>query len=200
MFCLLANCAWAFPPGFIVAVTQSGVVSSGYTDNFSGTLAAWTQLAPFDTLQIVSGGVVGTSGGGSAMYYSSVSSNNHYSEVFIGETMCTSDIVGCGPIVRGATGASKNAYAFYRDGAGTAYVCKWVNGAWASVSPSLSISFTGGKVLRLEASGTTITAKAGGTTVWTGTDTSLSTGKPGIFSNSNGSASALADNWAGDNL
>lgn len=54
-------------------------------------------------------------------------------------------------------------------------------------------------ILRLEASGTTITAKINGTTIFTVTDSALSSGSAGIFAEGN-DITSLGDNWEGGNL
>lgn len=88
-------------------------------------------------------------------------------------------------------------YFSYNNSPGLLGIAKFVSGAFTdkgSVSGSLAIN----DVVRIEASGTTLTLKKNGTSVFTASDSSLTTGAPGP--GLDGNSGVVIDNWEGGNL
>lgn len=111
-----------------------------------------------------------------------------------------------GGILRASTdtGAGRDFYFIYvaADSGGPNYttvVGKYVNGT-RTVLHSATSSWANGDVLRGSVVGTTITAWKNGTSLggsFVQTDSSLTTGKPGIFANG---TAPTGDNWVGGNV
>jgi hypothetical protein len=110
-----------------------------------------------------------------------------------------------GVIVRataGTTAATKNFYYFYCSTSGCT-LGKYVAGS-VTIIANCNAPGTLPVTLRLEAEGTTIRAKINGATPGacsaSYTDSSLTTGKPGIMNDNTTANSAVLDDWAGGNI
>lgn len=75
---------------------------------------------------------------------------------------------------------------------------KYVSGTYTSLTTTTG--WVVNDVLRLEISGTTLTLKRNGSTLTTTSDSSLSSGSPGISGYGSSSANAKLDNWSGGDL
>jgi len=90
ILCLWASCAWAFPPGFIGAVTQGGVASLlSVTDDFEGTdenpLTGWTTMSNKISMKSVSGVAKSSTGADAgALYTASTFTSDQKSTITIG--------------------------------------------------------------------------------------------------------------------
>ena len=131
-----------------------------------------------------------------AAYYDAVFSNDQYAEAKI--TQVGSNDQRMGVCVRASAG---NAYIF-NVSAGAWLVAKLATYSFTLLSQGFGITLTAGDVIRLEVSGTTLTAKQNGSTLSTVTDSSLASGSPGV-AGEGGAASGtytLLDDWVGDDL
>lgn len=121
---------------------------------------------------------------------------NQYSEI---EVTAISATVYLGAAVR-AYNPGTHHYNAYYDNVSSAdcFYEKYVTGTFTALGNDLNgLSVT--DVRRLEAFGTSITWKTNGTTVFSITDSSLTSGSPGIAGYNVGTTSRL-DNWEGGNL
>lgn len=145
-----------------------------------------------------------TGGADNAAVYSGASwtgGNDQYSEAAIITKPSGDD---AGPICRGATGAETFYYfaANYDDAAlalGSSManrIIKAVAGVFTSLGSASSFVISTTDVLRLEASGTNLTAKQNGTSKITTTDAAIASGKPGLFGF--GAGNVFDDFAAGD--
>lgn len=104
------------------------------------------------------------------------------------------------------------AYARGSNSAATAYFCGLRQSVDASdyvvrklVANTQTVLYDGlpavtvGDVIELDAVGTTITCKVNGSVIFSGTDSSISGGSPGIYVN-NGASLAVISHWSGGNL
>jgi hypothetical protein len=124
-----------------------------------------------------------------------------YSETTIGTTFSGGQVV----FVRASsdtTNATNDFYGFYYEPSTSADIYRNTNGSGTSiVAGGAGFTMPGapsiGDVLRLEANGSTLTAKWNGTTVATATDSTYSSGQPGFCLWGNFSK---VNAWAGDDL
>lgn len=129
---------------------------------------------------------------GLAYYTAAASSGAQYSEtVGVGRDS--------GPGLRWAVGASAfNGY-YFNAFSGTAAIGKITNGTATLVTNTGSTGIAGPLTFRLEANGSTLTAFIGGVQEATaGTDTTYTTGQPGMVLSSG--ASHAIDSWNGNDL
>lgn len=82
---------------------------------------------------------------------------------------------------------------------GDRYFAKKVAGTETQLGDSL-VTVADSDLIRIEASGTTITCKINGSTIFTVTDSSLSSGAAGWGGEGNGATSMFLDDWEGGNL
>jgi hypothetical protein len=107
------------------------------------------------------------------------------------------DDAAVGVAVRGSAGG--NYYgAYYSSGGNMLYLFKMVGGAWTELA-AIYLTPAAGDTLRLEVVGTTLTAKRNGTAALVRTDSSLTSGKPGISGYHFTGVARLLD-WEGGNL
>lgn len=129
--------------------------------------------------------------------------NDQYSAIIIGGLSFLSNQYGIGTSVRsnGLTDASRSYYevVIYADSGGPNYqtdVNKYVAGTYTNLASATSPTWANGDEASIEVVGTTITIKKNGIAlggVFTLTDSSLSTGKPGITGA--GGDTIYADSW-----
>lgn len=123
--------------------------------------------------------------------------NDQYSQSTLVAKEGTADYtIGVG--VRHAAAATKTYYGYYADGDATSYIFKEVAGTWTQLGATLG-GVSVGVVMRLEVSGTTLTAKLDGVTQTTRSDSSISSGVAGL-TGYNTTAAQRADNWEGGNV
>jgi len=104
------------------------------------------------------------------------------------------DNSGAGPAIRQNTSGVDSGYDCYTWSGGAGV---WLaNGGSYTKIASLTGTVANGSVVYMEAQGTTITVKVGGTSIGSFTNGTLSTGKPGIQYGQGGSNDNL-DNWSG---
>lgn len=128
-------------------------------------------------------------------FYSGTFSNDQYAEGKITQVGTAGQYMGV--VVRSSSG---NGYGFYVT-PGTYNVWKTVSFVWTSLA-SGAITLTAGDVVRLEVSGTALSAKQNGSTIWSGTDSALSSGAPGVSGTGEAASGTytLLDDWVGDDL
>lgn len=171
--------------------------------NSTGLGANWTNNAAensisFDIVSNLAQPHAINLGGISVLYTGITWGNDHYSEVTFNATDNTAADVGSGVICRATISGSINYYVAV--GSASGYIVgKMVANSFTSLSTGTGTTFTAGNVLRLELQGTTWRVKKNGTQFATGTDTSLSTGGPGIdySSTATSAASCALSLWAG---
>lgn len=96
----------------------------------------------------------------------------------------------------GTAEATMNSYVFITNGAsgsGNSEIQKFVSGANTKLA-NVAATFTGGDVIEIRASGTTISVYKNGSLLTSTTDSSLSSGKPGFGGYG---AGTVFDNWEG---
>lgn len=122
-------------------------------------------------------------------------SNDQYAEAKLAQVGSAGQRIGV--CVRAGAG---NAYAFVTDG--TFYIFYKLSGYSYTLLAQAVRAVSAGDVIRLEASGTTLTAKHNGATVATVTDSTLSSGQPGIaaIGEATSGTYTLLDDWVGDDL
>lgn len=123
--------------------------------------------------------------------------NDQYAQAVVSSV--TSEWVGVS--VRCASGAA-NFYGFYTGTSGDAsYLFKVIGGTWTQLG-SNGASVAAGNTIRLEASGTSLTAYVGGTPsgIGTQTDGSISSGYAGLSGYGSLSSGHVVDNWEGGDI
>lgn len=180
-----------------LVVAASG--GAAYTDNFNRADtnpigSPWATSTGWDALKVLSNALFAAVDNHCAAYYNATFNANQYSQVVSPQTYGG---VEHGPMVR-MSSTARTSYYFLRNGDASVQLRKWVAGTYELIGTcSGTPSFTGGAIMRLEANGTSITAKVGGTTICTATDSAVSSGYPGVW------ISALnfgVDDWAGGDL
>lgn len=77
-------------------------------------------------------------------------------------------------------------------------IWKWVSGSRTDLAVNSGVDIAANDVIRLEVSGTGLTLKVNGVSQVTTTDSSVTSGKPGLEAqNSLGNGTVLIDDWAG---
>lgn len=102
--------------------------------------------------------------------------------------------VGC----RHAAAGTGTYYGYYADGASSSFVFKMVAGTWTQLGAAFG-SVATSSVMRLEVEGTTLTAKIGGVSQGTRTDSAIASGVAGVTGYSTSTA-MRADTWEGGNI
>lgn len=180
-------------------VTAGGGGGAAYTDNFNRAdeepiTSPWATSTGWDALKVHNNKMFAAVDNHCAAYYNATFSNNQYSQIVSAEHYGG---VEHGPMVR-ISASARTSYYFLRNDDASVQLRKWVAGTYELIGTcSGTPSFTGGAIMRLEANGTSITAKVGGTTICTATDSAVSAGYPGVW------ISALnkdVDDWAGGDL
>lgn len=167
-------------------VATLGALALPAIDNFTGISSDplsgnWTTIAgSFDQ---GGGGTARSSFGGGAVsnayWNADAFGNDQYAQAAI--TIGGGGVAG--PSVRVSNAGGVNRYSYLSYGSGT-YLSKVVAGGSEVVLIDYggTPAFTNGDLLRIEVSGTTITAKLNGSTVGTQSDASLSSGSGGMMS------------------
>lgn len=130
--------------------------------------------------------------------------NDQYAKITIGGLTWQDSSYRVGVVVRCSAdlNAAADYYAFWvQDDASsnrTSKLVKVVNGT-ATELDSRTSAWANGDTISLEASGTTISAYKNDTLMFSVTDTSLTTGKPGLMAAGSGSV-PTADNWEGGDV
>jgi hypothetical protein len=149
------------------------------TDSFPGSSLSGSWTIEQGTAS-VSGNAVGIATGGADSRFLAVRNESYPAEQFAQAT-CTVAPTGTNTIgvcVRGSA-IAETFYAFYCD-ATDRYLFKVVTGAVTVLAQQAGASMAVNDVLRLEVSGTSLTAKVNGTAVLTATDSAISSGAPGL--------------------
>jgi PKD repeat protein len=134
------------------------------------------------------GSVEGVPGGGA--YYNGSFANNQYSQATIAV------MSNVGVTVR-MSATEQSCYRFQVVSATNALLDKYVNGIYSQLDNVVG-TFAAGDIIRLEVSGSTLTAIQNGSTIATANDNSLTGGFPGVrFFNAIG---ARLDDWEGGSL
>lgn len=101
---------------------------------------------------------------------------------------------GVGIITRGSTTVKTCYYAGYN---GVFFLNKWVNGTWTEIGTNNSTTLSTGDTFRLESAGTTHTIYKNGFEIAHWTDSSITSGRVGIYA---GSSTNALDDWTGGDL
>lgn len=129
-----------------------------------------------------------------------VFSNDQYAEA----TIAAATAVYPGVVVRFSNTGGGQGYGFFVDpGTSSYFVQRFAAGIYVADVFSGSASFTVGDVIRLEVSGTTLTAKKNGVTVNSGPDPNVASGSPGVGTFANGipdPAQRSVDDFEGGDL
>jgi hypothetical protein len=173
------------------------------TEDFAGGAAAlsgsWTQQLAAVTIN-KNGSGLGTQSGTSlnnptAFWNADVFNNDHYSQIAI--VAFNGNFVE--PVVRASGTGNENFYGHYTNGSGTRGVEKAVAGTFTDLGAT-STAVSNGDTVRLEASGSTLTAKLNGVITGTFPDGTFASGAPGIAANASAGTLPTFDSWQGDNL
>src|SRR5262249_55957028 len=142
------------------------------TDDFNrGSLGGnWTTYAGSPTLS----GTALNAGGYSIRRTAETFGADHYSEIVITEANTN----GLCAVVR--ISDDNNYYYIYPNGSGFVQIWKKVAGGFSSVTSQFAATQGAGTTYRLEATGSTIKMYVNGSLITSQTDTSLTTGGPGI--------------------
>jgi hypothetical protein len=97
-----------------------------------------------------------------------------------------------GVVVRHDTSGHSNFYLFFANGSNLS-IYKCTAGSYLQIGTGTNSGFANGDVLRLEVVGSTLTAKVNGTTFITVTDSSFTSGQPGILANH---STEFMDDWS----
>lgn len=129
-------------------------------------------------------------------YYQGTFADDQYAQGTL--VQIGSDNMFMGVAVR--VSALGNAYTFYAD-TNSWVLAKLVGGSYTELDLDF-VTINTNDVLYIEASGTTVTAKINGVTVSTVTDSSITSGNPGVTGNGSASSGTytLLDNWTGADL
>lgn len=164
--------------------------------------ANWTIQSGQAALQIVSNRAVPSNNFSDCgeIWVADSFSDDQYSESVVTALHSSAPAeTGIGPIVRGSTSvASYYAVVVNSTAANPWTLAKRVTGTYSDLHDGLDL-FANGDTVRLEVSGTTLTVKRNGSTIYTTTDPSVTTGRPGIWYSSAASDEAV-DSWAGGDL
>jgi hypothetical protein len=118
--------------------------------------------------------------------------NNQYSEITFGNTR------PAGPMVRCANSVDTGYYVLAYPAGGWLRLYKVISGSQTLLgSDPCFVSMSAGDVVRLEASGTTITVKVNGTVAESVTDSDIASGYAGLFTYDSTTGISL---WSGGNL
>jgi len=171
------------------AFTVTAAVSGGFDSEFNGDANGWTvRLGSWfidSGLWYTSTGLVNAN---SSTYYSGATFSDYTYTVRLWRNGCDSCanklFVRGAPATLDATGNWSNTYQFgyTRDGAFSVFV--YVNGVVSAIqnwtASAAIVPFSAWNVLSVTVSGSSLSLKINGTTVWTGMDTAFSSGSVGI--------------------
>lgn len=170
------------------------------TDAFTGTdgtalathNANWTVRSGFYELngnRLLATGVVGM-----AQWTADAPADDQYSQITI-QTVTSGAYMGVATRIH----PTLQTYYFCICDSGSVNLQKYVSGSVSHIGSSpLSMTISSGAIVRLEASGTTISCKINGSTVLSATDSSITSGSVGIASYSG--YYTYMDDWSGGNL
>jgi len=182
------------------------------TDNFNRTNAVnlganWTITGySTDTPGIISNQVQCRSAGGrnGAWYSATAFTDNHYSQYVISTAIPT--LLNGAGVRMAKTGGNRNLYAggsATAEGFGgastTPRLWKYVNNTVTSLGTGAA-TLAVGDTIRTEADGTTIRLLVNGSQQVSVTDSSLTTGAPGLWLDHSNTGVALIDNWEGGDI
>lgn len=176
-----------------LVVAASG--GAAYTDDFNRAnenpiSSPWQKPSGVtNAIQIYNSRACGT-GQNSIATYNATFSGNQYVQVDV------PDGNQHGVVFR--TTGIDNFYLLHVNGNNSLLLGKQVSGAWSTIQTISTDNLASGATIRAEISGTAITVKVNGSTVWTGNDSSLSSGNPGIWAND--TTNTCVDNWSGGDL
>lgn len=159
--------------------------------------------APEEIMRIISNEAVRNVSGddASALYDGSITwPSDQYSEGnVIGDGTGGGSGAGTGLIVRGdvPTGVYYRTVA-YVSATNSVEVVKFLPAATV-LGADINVAWASGDIMRVEASGSTLTIYKNGTSIGTRTDSSITSGKPGIAYSSAANSTAV-DNWEGGSL
>lgn len=202
-FWIIALLAWASSAWAGMSAPRKLVVAGGggasYSDNFnraneSPISSPWVSPGPWhEAMSIDNSKAKATqSSSDSGAYYNASLSANQYSQAVFDETYCYNK----GVAVRMSSSVMEG-YVAIATGTTSVSLEKFVNDAWVGqIGSTSSVDFTGGKIIRIEAEGTTVRVKVDGSTVISVTDTSISSGFSGIWAK----GGHTIDDWAGGDL
>lgn len=175
----------------------SGAQGALYSDNFNradGDLGgAWAYPSGY----AIASNEVATSGGASAPFcvnIAPVRTDSNFSQI---EISTRGDGTSVGVICRAATVSGQDCY-LWRCSATAAQLFKVVGGAATALGSAYTVTVASGDVLKISASGSTITGYINGVQRQQVTDTTHATGKY-VGIRSNGTTTKL-DNWTGGDL
>jgi hypothetical protein len=168
------------------------------TDNFSGTLANWTNVTGATaSLAITTGQVESTHPSTPAnMYYNAdTPPADQYAQLVLKTPIDSISDEGFGPAVRIATGAQTEY--MVQSNANETRCYKVVSGGFTQLG-SDGAAGANTDLIKLSANGTSIsTDKNGSTIIGPTTDSGIASGRYGIWSWNSGSVDILADDWEG---
>lgn len=136
-------------------------------------------------------------GTGEMIRWSHPIGNDQYSQF-----VCQSPSFHYGVAVRvipNGSGINLNGYGLYTTNSGLA-LSRYDDGNETSLNFDSGTYFSAGDVLRLEITGSTLTAKMNGAVLWNVTDSTYPSGQPGIIAGYNASGYTIADNWEGGDI
>lgn len=166
--------------------TQLNVYSSNWAYNAGDFIINTNSVAPDDSTNECG-----------ARWTADAFNNDQYSQCVLAAKEGTGNFA-VGPSVRHAAAGTATYYGYYADGASTSYCFKMVAATWTQLGASFT-SPAAATVLRLEASGTTLTVKHGGVSQGTRTDSAIASGVAGVTGFS-ASTSMRLDTWEGGNV
>lgn len=173
-------------------IAGGATVSDNFDRADAGTLgASWN--ADSGTIGIVSNKAKVSAAAAWDRYGTQLATTDHYSQADV--TWPASGRTGV--LVRGQD-ANNHYWASYNAGSSLWQIIKWV-AALASVVSSASASITSGITIKLQASGSSLTLFNGGSSVLTGTDTALTTGKY-VGIREQAVTNSTWDNWTASDL
>jgi hypothetical protein len=163
----------------------------------------WTTVTGWSALQVASNVCEGTANGNCGAYWSGRSwSNDQYSEVTVGSTFGTGGFIS--PCVRMSGG---NGYGYFIQGGlgspRTVFCDKVVNGSGVALgTATTTVTPQIGDVFRLQVSGTTINFYQNGVLKLSQTDSTYSSGAPGLHveGGAGGNSNAQCTLWSGGNV
>lgn len=123
--------------------------------------------------------------------------NDQYAQATLVAKEGTSNFAA-GVGVRHAAGGTATYYGYYADGASSSFVFKMVAGTWTQLGAAFG-SIATSSVMRLEVQSTTLTAKIGGVSQGTRTDSAIASGSAGLSGYSTSTAMRV-DTWEGSDL
>jgi hypothetical protein len=169
------------------------------SDNFNRANGAmgsnwttWGSLPPHIASNEVKGGGNASPDAGGAYWSANTFGNDQYSEVQVLGAIISGNWQG--PVVRAdATGQNDYTVIYYNGSTYVLALYKKISNAYTQIGSNYNLpgALNSGDVVRIEASGTTLTVKLNGTAVITQTDSAIAGGSPGLVFYGND----LMDNW-----